>query len=351
MMGKSSTEQRSADRMEFSHSFFMGNKALIIVVFLSIVLATFSPVFMKTSNLLNVLRQVCVSTLLSIGFTFILSSGHMDLSVGTLMGLSGMVLGLCLRSGLSLPVSIAACLLTAILGGALNASIITFFGLPPFVVTLATQAIFRGVNYLVSKLVPIVVMDDSLLFIGQGYLFGVPFPVYIMISVVAVAWIVMNKTRFGRHILAVGGNADAARVCGISVNHMRFYVYMTSGLCIGIAAIVMTGRVASAQVSAGVGMELDAIAAVVIGGTALSGGNANILGTMFGCIIVGIVNNGLNLLSINPNWQVIAEGTMILIAVTIDVLSRKSYAARLSKRASLAMKIEVDEMKTRPRIE
>lgn len=335
--------RRSNDRAEFLHNFLMGNKAMLIVIALGIILSLLSPVFLKVSNLLNVCRQVCVSTLLSVGFTIILSSGHMDLSVGTLMGLCGMILGLLLQERHPLWFALVCCLGMGILGGALNAALITLFELPPFVVTLATQSIFKGTNFIISKLVPIVIMNRKLVFVGQGYFLGVPMPVYIALFVVIVVWIVMNKTRFGRHVLACGGNANAARVCGINVDKMRFAVYMVEGLCIGIAAIVMTARVASAQVSAGVGMEMDAIAAVVIGGTAMSGGNANVFGTMFGCLIVGIVNNGLNLLSIDTNWQVIAEGVLVLIAVVIDVTSRRSYAKRLSKQASMALKAEMEE--------
>ena len=335
--------QRSNDRAEFLHNFLMGNKALLIVIVLSLILSILSPVFLRITNLLNVCRQVCVSTLLSVGFTIILSSGHMDLSVGTLMGLCGMILGLLLQDRYPLWFALLCCLVMGVVGGALNAALITLFELPPFVVTLATQSIFKGTNYIISKLVPIVIMNRKLVFVGQGYFLGIPMPVYIALLVVTIVWVIMNKTRFGRHVLAVGGNANAARVCGINVNRMRFAVYMAEGLCIGIAAIVMTARVASAQVSAGIGMEMDAIAAVVIGGTAMSGGNANVFGTMFGCLIVGIVNNGLNLLSIDTNWQVIAEGVLVLIAVVIDVTSRRSYAKRLSKQASLALRAEMEE--------
>ena len=335
------------DRVEIFYNLLMGNKALLIMLLMCAFLAIASPVFFRVSNLLNVCRQVCVSTLLSVGFTMILASGHMDLSVGTLMGLCGMVLGILLRDGTPMGLAILACLGLGVAGGALNAGLITLFDLPPFVVTLATQSIFKGANYIISKLVPIVILNRNLVFLGQGYLFGVPVPVYIALLAVIVVWVVMNKTKFGRHVLAVGGNKDAAKVCGINVNKMRFLVYMSAGLCIGIAAIVMTARVASAQVAAGVGMEMDAIAAVVIGGTAMSGGNANVFGTLFGCLIVGLVNNGLNLLSIDTNWQVIIEGVMVLVAVVIDVTSRRIYASWLSKQASLALRAEMDEMHRR----
>jgi ribose transport system permease protein len=193
---------------------------LIIVIFMGIILGFSSPVFMRTQNLLNVCRQVCVSTLLSVGFTIIMGAGYMDLSVGTLMGLAGMVLAMMMKAGVPTPLAVLACIGIGILGGAMNAALITAFRLPPFVCTLATQSVFRGANYLISRLVPVVVTDSSVLFCGQGYLLGVPFPVYIMLADVLIIWMVMNKTRFGRHVLATGGNPEAARVCGISVDRM-----------------------------------------------------------------------------------------------------------------------------------
>ena len=274
---------------------------------------------------------------LSIGFTVVLSSGHMDLSVGTLLGLCGMVLAKMIKeAGIPLPIAIILTLLLGTACGALNAATITIFRVVPFVATLATQSIFKGANYLISNLVPVAGLPDELVFIGQGYLLGIPVPIYIMLLVIILVWIMMNRTKFGRYVLAMGGNAEAARVSGINVDKMRYGVYMVGGFCTGIAAVVMTARTASAQVSAGQNMEMDAIAAVVIGGTAMSGGNANVWGTMFGCLIVGIVNNGLNLLGVDSNWQVIAKGVLILFAVIIDTLSARAQAERLNKQAAQA---------------
>ena len=329
--------KKSTQGSDFLRNLLMGNKAFLIVLAMSVVLAIMSPVFLKPSNLLNIVRQVCVSTLLSVGFTIVLSSGHMDLSVGTLLGFSGVILAKLMKdAGLPIPLAILIVLLLAMACGSLNALIITVFRVPPFVVTLATQSIFRGANYLISKLVPIAGLPDAFIYIGQGYMLGIPIPVYIMVSVVLVVWIMMNRTKFGRYILAMGGNAEAARVSGINIDKMRFGVYMCGGLCTGIAAVVMTARAASAQIAAGVGMEMDAIAAVVIGGTAMSGGNANVWGTLFGCLVVGVVNNGLNLLGVDANWQVVAKGMLILLAVIIDTLTARAQANRLSKQAAIA---------------
>lgn len=328
-------EAKKNNRSMWIQKVLMGNKAFMICLLLCIIMAFASPVFMKTSNLLNILRQVCVSTLLSVGFTVVLSSGQIDLSVGNMLGLCGMVMAKLVKEAkLPLPVALLLTLILAMLCGALNASLITIFRVVPFIVTLATQSIFKGATYLISNLVPVAGLPGDMLFLGQGYILGIPVPVYIMLAVVLMAWIMINRTKFGRYILAMGGNAEAARVSGINVDKMRFGVYMCCGLCTGIASVIMTARTASAQVAAGQGMEMDAIAAVVIGGTSMSGGNANVWGTLFGCLVVGIVNNGMNLLGVNANWQIIAKGVLILIAVVIDTLSIRAQNVMLNKRAA-----------------
>lgn len=328
-------EARNNNRSQWVQKLLMGNKAFMICLGLCIIMAFASPVFMRTSNLLNILRQVYVSTLLSIGFTVVLASGQIDLSVGNMLGLCGMVLAKLIKDvSLPLPAAILFTLILAMICGALNAALITVFRVVPFIVTLATQSIFKGATYLISNLVPVAGLPDGLLTLGQGYWLGIPIPVYIMLIVVVMAWIMVNRTKFGRYVLAMGGNSEAARVSGINVDKMRFGVYMCCGLCTGIAAIIMTARTASAQVAAGQGMEMDAIAAVVIGGTSMSGGNANVWGTLFGCLVVGIVNNGMNLLGVNANWQIIAKGVLILIAVVIDTLSIRAQNAMLNKRAA-----------------
>ena len=320
---------------EIIRNISLGNKALFILLAMGVALTFLSPYFLTKTNLLNVLRQVCVTTLLSVGFTIVLASGHMDLSVGSLLGLAGMVLAkLIVEAKVPTGWAIIITLVFSVCCGALNAAIITWFQLPPFIVTMATLYVFRGANYLISKLIPIAGLPKELTIIGQGYWFGIPIQVYIMLALVLMMWIIMDNTKFGRYVLAFGGNPDAARVCGINTSSLRYFVYMCGGLFTGLAAVVATARAASAQIGAGLGMEMDAIAAVVIGGTSMKGGNANIPGTLFGCLIVGVVNNGLNLLNIDSNWQVVAKGVLILIAVVIDVVSARNYAARLNRLAA-----------------
>lgn len=209
-------EARNNNRSQWVQKLLMGNKAFMICLGLCIIMAFASPVFMRTSNLLNVLRQVCVSTLLSIGFTVVLASGQIDLSVGNMLGLCGMVLAKLIKDvSLPLPVAILFTLMLAMICGALNAALITVFRVVPFIVTLATQSIFKGATYLISNLVPVAGLPDSLLTLGQGYWLGIPVPVYIMLVIVVMAWIMVNRTKFGRYVLAMGGNSEAARVSGM----------------------------------------------------------------------------------------------------------------------------------------
>jgi ribose/xylose/arabinose/galactoside ABC-type transport system permease subunit len=310
----------------------LGNKAPLIVIAIMIILSFASPYFLTTNNLLNVVRQACVITILSVGFTLVIASRHFDMSIGMMMGLLGMILAKLMKDA-NMPV-LPAIMITLLFGmgfGLLNALIITKFNINPFVATLATQSVFQGATYLISGLVPVTDLPESFIFLGQGSWLGIPVPVYIMLLVCAAAFVLMKYTKLGRHIIAVGGNPEAARASGINLNKTRYLVFMITGLLAAVAAMVMTARSASAQVSAGSTLIMDAVAAVVIGGTSLEGGHANIWGTLFGCLVVGIVNNGLNLLGVNANWQIISKGLLILFAVILDVTTTRYYEKRLNR--------------------
>jgi ribose/xylose/arabinose/galactoside ABC-type transport system permease subunit len=312
----------------------MGNKAAVILVITVIIMAFASPVFLTSSNIVNVIRQVCVSATLGAGFTLILGSGHMDLSIGCMVGLVGVVMGKMMQAGLPVPVAIVGGIAAGALCGALNAVIITLFDLPPFIVTLATQSMYKGSIYLITRMVPVSRLPQNFIAIGQGYWGPLPIPIYVMTGMIVIMFVVLNRTMFGRYSIAMGGNAEATRVSGINTKSVRLGVYLTMGIYVAVASVILTARSASAQIAAGQGMEMDAIAAVVIGGTSLNGGNANVLGTLVGCIIVGVVNNSLNLLGVDSNWQVIAKGLLILIAIVLDVVSTRFYA-RLSAKNQL----------------
>lgn len=302
-------------------SILLGNKAMMIVLILGFCLSLLSPTFFTSRNLLSVLRQVCVSTILALGFTLVLGAGHIDLSVGSQVGLIGVVMVMAMNAGLPIPLAIIVGMLTGVVVGAINASIIYKFKLPAFIVTLAMQQILRGTIYLVTGMVPLLNVPEGFAFLGQGYIFNIPVPVFIMLFMVGIVWVVIHRFRFGRYLLAMGGNAEAARVSGINTKKVLTQVFIAMGLCASVASVVLTARSASAQVSAGINMEMDAIAAVVVGGTSMAGGSVNVIGAFFGSLIVGMVNNGMNLLGMDSAWQTVSKGALILIAVLIDSVS------------------------------
>ncbi len=305
---------------------FLNNKVVIIVILLSIPLTIASPIFLTADNVLNVLRQVSVSMIVALGFTLIMGAGDIDLSVGSIVGLVGVVMGK-LMTETQMPMwGVIVCgLLTGAACGLLNAVIMSAFSLPSFIVTLATSSLFRGMMYIMTDMVPITNLPERFVFIGQGYLGPIPIPIIVMLFVGIIIYIVANRTRFGRYVIAMGGNKEATRACGINVRNVRMGVFLVSGTASAVAGIIMAARTASAQISAGVNMEMDVIAAVVIGGTPLTGGTMNVVGTLFGCLLVGMINNGLNLLGVNSNYQIIAKGMLILAALIIDVMSSRFY--------------------------
>lgn len=305
------------------------NKAIIILLFLWIVMSFASKNFLSGTNLINIVKQCCVSTVISLGMTIAISSGNMDLSVGTLLGLSGIVMALLSRD-LHLPtgVVIAAGLGVGALGGLLNGVIYTQFKLNPFIVTLATQNIFAGVGYILCGNKAVNGLSEAFIFLGQGKLLGIPMLIVIMAVCLAIVAVMMYKTKIGRQIVAVGGNREAARVSGINVKCVGILVYLFTGLCAGVSAVMLTARTAAASTTGGAGMEMDAICAVVLGGTSLAGGKANVFGTLLGCLIVGTITNGLTLLRVDSNWQVVAKGIIIILAVVIDVETERLTAKR-----------------------
>ena len=308
--------------------FITGSKAPLILLILVILMAIATPIFPTKDNLLNIIRQVAYSAILATGFTLVLGAGSIDLSLGSLVGLTGVVVAKMMLMGIPVPIAIIGGILFGMICGALNAFLIIAFDLPAFIVTLATSNIFKGAIYLLTKMVPVSGLPSSFVSIGQGYFLGIPIPIYIMLAMVLLMFVIINKTKFGRHALAMGGNPEATRVSGVNIKTTMFEVFLTMGAFAATASIVLTSRAASAQLAAGQGTEMDAIAAVVLGGTPMSGGKANVFGTLVGCLIVGVVNNGLNLLKIDTNWQVVVKGLMILFAIILDVLSSKAVNKR-----------------------
>lgn len=313
------------------NTILLGNKSYIILAVLVIAVSLASPLFLKQANILNVLRQACVMAIACAGFTMILASGHMDLSVGMILCACGVTVAKMEVAGVPLWLSCLAAIAAGALMGGVNAWLINAFALPAFIVTLATSNVFKGIACVVTKNVPVSGLSDGFKEIGQGYLGNIPIPIYIMAVSLIVMWIILNRTKLGRQAIAMGGNAEAARVSGIRIERTRLFCYMILGAYTGLAAIIQTARSASAQLSAGADLSMDAIASVVIGGTSMKGGNANVVGSLVGCLIVNIVNNGLNLLHVDANWQIAAKGFLILAAVVLDVVTTRIYAKLSNK--------------------
>jgi len=309
-------------------------QSLIALVLMVVAMALLSDKFFTTDNGWNILRQISVNLCLSIGMTLIILSGGIDLSVGAILALTGAVAAGVLKNGIALPAfdillqftvfgAIVIGVAVGLLLGCFNGFVITRFKLPPFVATLGMFSIARGLTMLWTGGFPVTGLGAGFGYVGTGIFLGVPMPVWISAVLVGVFVLVTRKTRFGRYVYAVGGNERAALLTGLRVNRIKLWVYTLGGGLAGVAGLIVTARLDSAQPNAGLGYELDSIAAVVIGGTSLSGGRGSVLGTVLGCLIIGVLNNGLFLLNVSPFWQQIVKGFVILAAVALDKLNAK----------------------------
>lgn len=300
-------------------------KVFIILVLICAVASIASPYFLKASNLFNVIRQISMNGIIAVGFTLVLAEGSIDLSVGSMVGLIGVCTAMLAK--LNLPVPYITLVLIAIaLGvalGFLNGFVVSTLKIPAFIATLATQIAMRGVIYVITNNQHVTSLPDELEFFGQGYVGPIPFPVIILLVVTVIGYFVLKKTKFGRNAIAVGANRDAAHYCGIHVKHTEYGVFVFMGACAGVAALILTGRSGAAQTGAGMQMEMDSIAAVVMGGTPMTGGYGNIIGSIGGSLIIGVISNVLNLTKVNSNWQYIVKGLLIIVAVLLDVQSTR----------------------------
>ena len=293
---------------------------LLALLVLIIIVTAMNPSFIAPINLLNLLRQVSVNALIAFGMTFVILTGGIDLSVGSTLALSGALVAGMITSGIDpLLVMIIGVMIGGILG-AINGLLITKGKMAPFIATLATMTIFRGATLVYTDGNPITGIGDSFIFkfVGRGYLFGIPFPVILMVVAFAILFLVLHKMTFGRKTYAIGGNEKAAFVAGIKIDRVKTMIYALSGMMASISGIIITSRLNSAQPNAGQAYEMDAIAAVVLGGTSLSGGRGRIFGTLIGALIIGTLNNGLNLLGVSSFYQQIVKGIVIIIAVLLD---------------------------------
>ena len=312
---------------------------LIGLAALMAIVSLFSESFFTASNMWNILRQISTNALLAFGMTFVILIGGIDLSVGPLLAFSG-VFAAYVMGNLGWPIwaAIAGSIILCSMVGMLNGVIVTKTGIAPFVVTLSVQQIFRGFAMLLANGAPIRIRDQGFINIGTTYIGPVAFPVIYMIIIMALGYVVLNKTQFGRHIYALGGNKTAARFAGIRTQRIEVMVYALSGFLAGIAGIVLAARMTAGVPATGDGYECDAIAAVVLGGASFTGGIGTIGGTLIGAIIIGVLNNGLNMLNVASFWQYVAKGVVILLAVMVDVLRKQSKDKRkaLPKKAAKA---------------
>jgi ribose transport system permease protein len=295
------------------------------LLILCVVMTILSPFFLTFNNLSNVGTQIAVIAILALGQTFVIVSGGIDLSVGSVLGLSGIVFGWAsVIAGLPLPVALVLGIGSGALAGLTNGLLVTLGRLPSFIATLAMLSAARGLALVISGNAPLNPIPGAVRTLGSGNLLGfVPLPVILMLIMWVIAVGILRNTYSGRCMYAIGGNEEASRLSGINVSRQKLVVYTLSGLFAGIAGILLTARLASAQPQAGFTFELDAIAAVVIGGASLSGGVGTASGTLIGALILGVLRNGLNLLNVSSDWQQVVIGTVIALAVMTDTLRRR----------------------------
>ncbi|HEV0901705.1 TPA: ribose ABC transporter permease [Streptococcus pneumoniae] len=292
---------------------------VIALIILMAVITIINSNFLTANNLLNLLLQVTSNALIAFGMTFVILTGGIDLSVGSILALSSALTAGLLGSGMPVTLAILISLILGCILGMMNGLLISYGKLAPFIVTLATMTIFRGATLVYTNGNPITKgLSDTFLFqfLGQGYIVGIPFPVIIMFIVFIVLYVLLHKTAFGKSVYAIGGNEKAAS--GVKLNKVKIIIYSISGIMASISGLIITSRLSSAQPTAGASYEMDAIAAVVLGGTSLSGGKGRILGTLIGALIIGVLNNGLNIIGVSAFWQQVVKGVVILIAVLID---------------------------------
>jgi ribose transport system permease protein len=304
-------------------------QSLLALALLLIAMSLFTDSFLTVDNGLNVLRQISVNLCLSIGMTLVILSGGIDLSVGSVLALAGAVAAGLLKNGIVLPpwnVTLQFTVFGAVVAGIaigaaagwINGFVVTRMAVPPFVTTLGMLSIARGLTQIWTHNYPITNLGDNFRFIGTGQWLGIPMPVWISAALVVLFAFVTRRTRFGRYLYAVGGNERAALLSGLAVDRIKRRVYMLGGGLAGVAGLLLAARLDAADPKVGIGYELDSIAAVVIGGTSLSGGRGSIWGTVLGCLTIGVLNNGLVLLGISNDWQLVVKGIVIIVTVAVD---------------------------------
>ncbi|MDT7509120.1 ABC transporter permease [Bifidobacterium sp. H1HS16N] len=296
-----------------------------------------APNFGTLSNLFNVARAISINAILAAGMTLVIITAGIDLSVGSTIAVSGCVAVLAARSGMNPLIAVSLGIIVGAIAGLVNGLLIAYCNLAAFIVTLGTMTFLRGLAYTITGGLPIVDNNLSFRAIGNGYIWHIPIPFIIMVVVYLVMWVVLDKTRYGAHVYAVGGNPEAARLAGINVKSVLMSVYLIAGLCAGLAGCIFAARVVSAQPTAGNGYEMDAIAATVLGGTSLAGGKGRISGTVIGSVIFGVLTTGLVLMNVPFFTQQLIKGVVIIIAVLIDGMKQNSFSFSFLRRRAASI--------------
>ncbi|ACS80607.1 ribose ABC transporter permease [Maridesulfovibrio salexigens] len=301
-------------------------KTLIALVVMIVIVSFLNPNFFTTGNILNILRQTAINAVMAVGMTLVILTAGIDLSVGSVLALCGAVGASLIAAQMPVIVAVGAALGAGAILGGISGVIIAKGKVQAFIATLVSMTLVRGLTLVYTDGRPISTgfteVADSFAFIGTGYLLGIPFPIWIMAFTFGAAWYLLNHTRLGRYIYALGGNEEATRLSGINVDRIKIAVYAIAGFLSALSGLIVTSRLSSAQPTAGYGYELDAIAAVVLGGTSLMGGKGTIMGTLLGALIIGFLNNALNLLDVSSYYQMIAKALVILLAVLVDTKSK-----------------------------
>ena len=293
---------------------------LLALFALIIVLSIASPEFRTVDNFLSLLRQSSINGFLAFGMTCVILTGGIDLSVGSVLALTSALVAGFMTQGIPAPVAMLAGIVIGVLFGIISGFLVTAGKIQPFIATLVTQIVFRGFTMIYTGGRPISSLGDSFIFkfIGKGSLFGIPFPVVIFVVIFLIMWFILEKTTFGRRLYATGSNAAAAKLAGVNIDKTKVMTYAISGGMAALAGLILLSRLGSAQPRAGEGYELDAIAAVAVGGTSMNGGRGRLWGTFVGILIIAVLNNGLNILDVSSYWQDVVKGAVILVAVLAD---------------------------------
>jgi len=314
-------------RKELKSSLIQLAGMLPVLILICVLFAALTPNFLTENNIINVVRQASINIVLAAGMTFVILTGGIDLAVGSVLGLTAVIaVVVSLVPGLGWA-AVPAALIGGLVIGVLTGMIVAYLGLPPFIVTLGTYTAIRGAAYLVAGGTTVINSQINFAWIGNGYFGPVPWLVIIALLTIAVSAFILQGTVLGVHVYAVGGNPQAARLTGIPVSFVLIFVYGVSGLLSGLGGAMSASRLYSAQGQLGIGYELDAIAAVILGGTSFSGGIGNVFGTLVGALIIAVLNNGLTLLNVSFYWQLVIKGAVIVLAVTLDKLRTRGQTA------------------------